>query len=217
MYLTGEERGWIFLYERLNALTTERISFTPKQLKEYAERFADWPVTDKLKVKDVFRERYSAGGAGLEDGICSNWSWCGRIVLVGDAAHKFTPSAGLGFNNGVQDIVAVCNRLRKLVAYGSKPSSDDLQKLFDDYYEERHGLLENDLKASANLTRMHAWASVWHWLLAIYVMAFSVAQRVFFSLTMSPSIQIAKVLDFVPAKEVFKGEWKWVYPMPSKE
>lgn len=217
MYLTGKERGWIFLYEKLTAPTTERISFTPKQLEEYAERFADWPVREGLTVKDVFRERYSAGGAGLEEGICSNWSWGGRIVLVGDAVHKFTPNAGLGFNNGVQDIVAVCNRLRKLVANGGRPSSDNLQKLFDDYREERHELLEKDLKASAQVTRLHAWASVWHWLLARYVMAFSVVQRMFFSFTMSPSIQIAKVLDFVPAKEIFKGEWMWLYPMPSEE
>lgn len=149
--------------------------------------------------------------------MCSNWSWGGRIVLVGDGVHKFTPSDGLGINNGVQDIVAVCNRLRKLVAHGGKPSSEDLQKLFDDYCEERRGLLESDLKASAQLTRLHARASVWHWLLARYVMAFSVVQRIFFSFTMSPSIQIAKMLDFIPTKEVFKGEWKWLYPMPSKE
>lgn len=217
MYLTGKERGWIFLYERLTAPHTERISFTPEQLEEFAERFADWPVTETLKVKDVFSERYSAGGAGLEEGICSNWSWGGRIVLVGDAAHKFTPNAGLGFNNGVQDVVALCNRLRKLVVRGTTPSIDDLQKLFDGYQEERYQLLEEDLKASAEVTRMHAWASIWHWLMARYILAFSIVQKMFYAFKMSPSIQRAKLLDFVPAKEPFQGAWKWIYPMPRQE
>lgn len=217
MYLTGKERGWIFLYEKLTAPSTERISFTPGQLEEFAGRFADWPVTETLKVKDVFQERYSAGGAGLEEGICSKWSWGGRMVLVGDAAHKFTPNAGLGFNNGVQDVVAVCNRLRKAVGKGGIPSFDDLQKLFDDYQEERYKLLEEDLKASAHLTRLHAWASILYWLMARYVLAFSVVLKIFFKFTMSPTIQRAKVLDFVPAKEAFKGEWEWTYPLPIEE
>lgn len=215
MYLTGKERGWIFLYEKLKAPTTERISFTPEQLEEFAGRFADWPVTETLKVKDVFQERYSAGGAGLEEGICSKWSWGGRIVLVGDAAHKFTPNAGLGFNNGVQDVVAVCNRLQKLVAKDGVPSFDDLQKQFDDYREERHELLEQDLQASAHLTRLHAWASFGYWLMARYILASWIVQKILLAFTMSPSIQKAKVLDFVPATEVFKGSYKWLHPMPS--
>ncbi|OHE97401.1 FAD binding domain-containing protein [Colletotrichum orchidophilum] len=219
MYLTGKERGWIFLYEKLTAPIPERISFTPEQLEEYAERFADWPVTETLKVKDVFKERYSAGGAGLEEGICNNWSWGGRMVLVGDAVHKFTPNAGLGFNNGLQDVVAVCNRLHKLVSNGDKPSPSptELQKLFDDYREERHQLLEKDLDASARLTRMHAWASTWDWIMARYVMAFSFVERIFFTLKRSPSIQKAKVLDFVPATEVCKGKYQWLYPFPCEK
>ncbi|KAK1717248.1 FAD binding domain-containing protein [Colletotrichum lupini] len=216
MYLTGKERGWIFLYEKLTAPIPERISFTPEQLEEYAERFADWPVAENITVKDVFKERYSAGGAGLEEGICKNWSWGGRIVLVGDAVHKFTPNAGLGFNNGLQDVVAVCNRLQKLTTNGNSPSPDDLQKLFDSYREERHVLLEKDLDASARLTRSQAWASTFDWIMARYVMAFSFVQKIFFTFNMSPSIQRAKVLDFVPAKEVFNGRYKWLTPFPSR-
>ncbi|OHW95232.1 FAD binding domain-containing protein [Colletotrichum incanum] len=222
MYITGTERGWIFLYEKLPETTTERIAFSEEQLEDYAGRFADWPVTETLKVKDVFKERFNAGGAGLEEGICKNWSWNGRIVLVGDAAHKFTPNAGLGFNNGVQDVVTVCNKLQKFVSElneketGAGTKATDfsaLERLFKDYREERQELLGADLEASAMVTRMHAWASTWDWFMSRYVMSWAFVQQLFITYVVTPKVQKSVVVDFISKPEPFEGTYKWLHPL----
>ncbi|WYZ38499.1 hypothetical protein EsH8_III_000413 [Colletotrichum jinshuiense] len=214
MYITGKERGWIFLYEKLPETAGDRISFTEKEIEDYAERFADWPITETLKVKDVFKERYNAGAAGLEEGICKNWSWKGRVVLAGDAAHKFTPNAGLGFNNGIQDIVAICNRLKKLVSESSvSPDFEALEAQFQEYRQERLELLETDLDQSARLTRMHAWASTWDWIMARYIMSWAIVQNMFISYIVSPKIQKSGVFDFISVSEPFRGTLQWMHPL----
>ncbi|KAL0943576.1 FAD binding domain-containing protein [Colletotrichum truncatum] len=215
MYITGKERGWIFCYEKLAEPTKERISFTEKELEEYGDRFAEWPVTGTLKVRDVFKERYNAGGAGLEEGICTQWSWGGKIVLVGDAAHKFTPNAGLGFNNGVQDVVALCNGLRKMVSEtGGSPSYETLDSFFQEYRTERLELLEKDLGQSARLTRLHAWASTFDWFMARYILSWSFIQKMLLTYIVSPAIQKARVLDFITTSEPFEpGSFQWLHPL----
>ncbi|KAK1637598.1 FAD binding domain-containing protein [Colletotrichum phormii] len=219
MYITGKDRGWIFLYEKLPETTTERISFTDEELDAFAGRFAEWPITDTLKVKDVYEERFNAGGAGLEEGLCKHWSWNGRLVLVGDAAHKFTPNAGLGFNNGVQDVVALCNRLQKFVS-GSANESDSktpdfpaLEVQFEAYRQERQERVEQDLEQSARVTRMHAWASTWDWIMQRYVLSWAFVQHLFIAYIVSPNAQKAGVLDFISASEPFEGTYKWLHPL----
>ncbi|GKT84495.1 FAD binding domain-containing protein [Colletotrichum tofieldiae] len=220
MYLSGTERGWIFLYEKLPEITTERIAFSDEQLEEYAGKFADWPITETLKVKDVFKERFNAGGAGLEEGICKNWSWNGRIVLVGDAAHKFTPNAGLGFNNGVQDVVTVCNKLQKFVSEsgekGTGTKATDfsaLERVFNGYRDERQERLGADLEASAKVTRMHAWASTWDWFMSRYVMSWAFVEKLFITYVVTPKVQQSVVVDFISKPEPFEGTYKWLHPL----
>ena len=36
-----------------------------------------------------------------------------KIILIGDAAHKFHPLAGLGLNMGIEDISTLSNLLSK--------------------------------------------------------------------------------------------------------
>lgn len=86
MYISGHERAWIFLYEKLPEKTNMRADYTDKDVEEFADRFADFPITETLKVKDAFAERLTAGMANLEEGVVKNWYY-GRLVLVGDACQ----------------------------------------------------------------------------------------------------------------------------------
>ncbi|KAF7594822.1 hypothetical protein BBP40_008152 [Aspergillus hancockii] len=112
MYVTRHDYGWIFLYERLSQPTNERISYTDNEIDALAAIFSDYTVADGMKVRDAYAKRLNSGLANLEEGILEHWNW-GRIVLAGDACHKYTPNAGLGLNHGIQDIVVLCNGLRK--------------------------------------------------------------------------------------------------------
>ena len=52
-----------------------------------AQRFADTPLTEKLKFGDLWETRTRYGLLNVEEGILSKWH-AGRMVLVGDSAHK---------------------------------------------------------------------------------------------------------------------------------
>jgi 2-polyprenyl-6-methoxyphenol hydroxylase-like FAD-dependent oxidoreductase len=216
MYITGHDRGWIFLYEKLPQPTKEQASYTDKDVEAYAARFAEFPVNETLKVKDVFALRLTSGMANLEEGLAENWSW-GRIVLVGDACHAFTPNIGLGFNNGIQDVVALCNGLRETLAATStgQPSIAALTKLFKEYQSMRYETLQGDASRSAAVTRMQAWASTPYFLMARYIMVPRFVEYLFLKFISFSVIRHGLVLDYVSSEEPCQGSVSWIHQMKS--
>ncbi|KAJ3455850.1 hypothetical protein MRS44_017332 [Fusarium solani] len=178
MYLTGRDKGWIFLYEKLVQPSNDRPFYDEKALRSFGESFAHWPLNEKLTVKDTLEDPSAiVGMTDLEEGIAKNVSWNGRIVLVGDAWHKFTPNSGLGFNNGIQDVVSLCNRLQALICVEAKPDAASLQAAFDEYYAERHEPLEADFLRSASATRLSTWETRTDYLLGRYLYSIGYVQR----------------------------------------
>ncbi|KPM39582.1 hypothetical protein AK830_g6986 [Neonectria ditissima] len=218
MFLTGRDKGWIFLYEKLPESSTERVFYDEKDINSFTESFADWSLTETLKVRDVLSGSVTAGMTNLEEGIAKNTSWGGRIVLVGDAYHKFTPNAGLGFNNGVQDIVSLCNQLKSLVAdhdssSGADPDVAALQDAFEQYQGERREALEKDYKQSADVTRLHTWANRIYHFLARHVLSLDFVQRLLVNYSTASSVRKGLVLDYISADEPFSGKVPWEHPL----
>ncbi|EDN95661.1 hypothetical protein SS1G_11540 [Sclerotinia sclerotiorum 1980 UF-70] len=158
-YLTSKDRAWIFVYEHLEMPTKKRAWYSQEDVEAFAAEHAEMPINDHLKVKDVFAKKYHAGMANLEEGIIEHWSW-GRIVLVGDAAHKFTPNHGQGLNNGIQDAVVLVNELHRCiesVGASNQPSKEELSIAFQRYQSTRTEYVKADYNLSATVTRMSAW------------------------------------------------------------
>jgi 2-polyprenyl-6-methoxyphenol hydroxylase-like FAD-dependent oxidoreductase len=215
MYISGKDRAWIFLYEKLPEKTTQRARYTDKDIEEFAAKFADYPIDEKLYVRDVFNKS-TAGMANLEEGVSKHWSW-GRMVLMGDACHKFTPNAGRGYNNGVQDVIALANRLQ-----GALKSSKDgildnatLAELFADYQRTRTETLKSDASISAHVTRLHAWSNTIYYIFARYIVPWGFVQKFIMNQLSAPQIANSLILDYVPAEEPFKGLIPWKNAMPS--
>jgi hypothetical protein len=218
MYLTGQERGWIFLYQKLPQQTRDRVSYTDSDIQAYIEEFKEFPVTDDLKVKDVWEKRLTAGMANLEEGIADHWSW-GRIVLAGDAVHKFTPNAGVGFNSGIQDIVTLCNGLWSLQStFSASPPSGNqslslLTECFGQYEVERKKVIPRDASRSALTTRVHAWANPLYYLAARYILSAKVVQYFMLEFLAKWSMKKALVLDYADVDERMKGAVEWDHPL----
>ncbi|OQE46716.1 hypothetical protein PENCOP_c001G01213 [Penicillium coprophilum] len=218
MYFSGTDRGWFFLYKRLPRPTSERRIYTQKDVDAVAEEFAEFPLTQTVKVKDVWPRMLGAGLTNLDEGIVKHWSF-GRIVLVGDACHKMTTHLGLGFNHGIQDIVVLCNSLRKAVraASGSQgPRAKVLTEIFENYQAVRMSSvcsLEGDVAKSGLETRMHAWHNPCYYLLSRYLSVPHTIEVLFMKYVMAPEFRKGQVLDYVTGEERMKGKISWVYPV----
>mgnify|MGYP000562845837 FL=1 len=66
----------------------------------------------------------------------------GRIFLVGDAAHRFPPSGGMGLNSGVQDAHNLAWKLHAVIT----DTADDT--LLDTYDPERRPIAQRNAQAS---------------------------------------------------------------------
>lgn len=215
--LNAATRGWIFVYEKLDKRSKERVSYTTADIEAFAAKHGDLPVGDRLKLKDVLSRKLSdIGMANLEEGVLEHWSGC-RIVLAGDACHKYTPNAGLGLNDGVQDIVALVNELHRCVesvGLGTSPSQDELAGVFKRYEGLRKGLAQADFDTSAYATRLCAWPNTVYWLIDQYVMGFIPSlNELMMKYKVSPKISKALCLDFVESEEPFQGKLPWAHSM----
>ncbi len=119
------KRGWN--YHAIN--TTQRgncISLNGTELKFSFWRPADWHDNEVTKDKiakvhflmfgracdfSVIDYRFWRGGASL---VAESYRR-GRVFLAGDAAHLFTPSAGLGYNTGICDAANLGWKLAAIV------------------------------------------------------------------------------------------------------
>ncbi|KAK3390049.1 hypothetical protein B0H63DRAFT_538208 [Podospora didyma] len=206
--LTGLDRTWVFVYERLENLTPERVAYTQADVEALAARHGECAITETLRLKDVFPLRVTAGMTNLEEGILRHWSW-NRIVLVGDACHKMTPNLGQGFNNGVQDVVVLVNELYRIVPSGVV-DTDVLEGAFARYQAARIDLLKKEYAGSAAWTRMSAWRNGTYRVLDRYIIpAIPWFDGFFISKVVSPRISKMAVLDFVEGEESFKGKMPW--------
>lgn len=215
-FINAYNRSWVFCYEKLATPPTSRVRYTDADMQAYAAKHGDTPIGDThLRLKDVFAQRTSGGMANLEEGVLQHWS-AGRIVLCGDACHKFTPNAGLGLNNGIQDAVVLVNELHRVCdeAAGGVPSQEELTDAFRRYHEMRKAVVESDLSFSSHTTRLQAWPNWIYWLVNRYVLpSIPLLNKIMWDTLAAPRSSKSYCLDFVEGEEPFQGHTPWARPM----
>lgn len=211
--MVGKESAMILLYEKLEKPTRERVNYSDKDILQFAESFANYPVSETLLFKDVF-ESHNAGMANLGEGVVKNFSK-GRIVLVGDSCHRFTPNAGLGLNNGIQDVVTICNGIQAAVkdSPDGNPSRASVETMFNCYRDERVAFMKKDLRASALLTRLQAWANTWFYICARFLLVPDWFQRFSIRYIAVPNMRLAPVLQYASTDESYVGTIPWAHPL----
>ena len=87
------KENWVFMYP-YDDLEINKSAFTPEYCKEL--------VLNAIGRSDIDIEILTNGGWGLGSQIAERYRHQ-NVFLVGDAAHRFPPSGGLGLNTGVGD------------------------------------------------------------------------------------------------------------------
>jgi 2-polyprenyl-6-methoxyphenol hydroxylase-like FAD-dependent oxidoreductase len=213
VYFTSHDLGYVLMFEKLINSHEKRRTYNEENICAAAKRFADFPVTETLKVKDVFSNRLAAGMVNLDEGTAKHWHW-GRCVLAGDACHKLTPNSGLGFNNGVQDIVALCNSLHKIVvtAANRDPDSHVLSKAFQQYQIDRLSTIKKHTFVSTHLVRINSWENWAYFFIAKYIMASKRLEYIMLKYLVSRFIKEGMVLDYISVEEPFSAAVAWTHP-----
>ncbi|KAI5862625.1 FAD/NAD(P)-binding domain-containing protein [Durotheca rogersii] len=243
--LAGRTKSWLFLHERLAATATGAPEVSGRNYS-VAEAAAPWERWEHLplvgedrrggegedgkatqfRLRDALACCYRAGAANVEEGVARRWTW-GRAAIVGDAAHKFSPSQGLGFSCGVQDAAALTNEVRRVTrgaGHGAKggedvssPSVRDPTAVLERYQEARRERAEYDNEISARTVRLSAWRNTISWLFSYWVLPLAPGwlSRWILRYSLGDSMRRAVVLDFLEGEEPFVGSVPWVHPIPK--
>ncbi|KAJ4420471.1 hypothetical protein N0V82_004348 [Gnomoniopsis sp. IMI 355080] len=212
--LNAERRAWLFVYEKLDKPTTERVRFTEADIEAFVAKHADMMVGGKVRLGDLIEQRRGKiGMANLEEGVLKHWSY-GRMVLAGDACHKYTPNAGQGLNNGIQDLAALGNELFAL--HTDAPTDQELTAAFTRYQAVRAEPVVQDYGFSARMTRLSAWPNWLYWFADQWVMPnIPFMNHVYLNWIISPPISKAFVAQFIETEEPFEGTMPWAESIPK--
>lgn len=217
----GSETTVIGVYERLPKPTRERLRFSQEDQDALVKRWANLPVakSSKLTLSEAYAARVQSGLVSLEEGVVEHWSWDGRVVLTGDAAHKFTPSTGQGCNNGIVDIVALVNELHKILPQGSntasRPTKQQVAATFKAYQASRFDKVVERCANAGQATASATWVDMPHKFIDKYVLSIQALQK---RLATGGAAETAKtpILDFVEGEERLNGSVPWATPMKPK-
>ncbi|OAQ75546.1 FAD binding domain-containing protein [Purpureocillium lilacinum] len=214
----GEGTSVIGVYERMEKPTREGVRYNQADEEKFIERWGHLPIIEGgLTIKEAYTNRTQAGMVNLEEGVVDHWSW-DRIVLVGDAAHKFTPSTGAGCNNGIVDVVALSNEMYhafKAVRASDPeafPTKEQVFAAFEGYQLARFETVKAGLAGASQATGAATWADTTHKFVDRHILSKQSLQK-FFANRNAPALARTPVFEYVEGEEQMVGKFPWAHPI----
>ena len=214
-FFVGEDSAIMGVYERLEKPTREPLRYTSADEQSFVAKWGHLPLTKggQLTLGQAYAQKIESGLVNLEEGIVKNWSWGGRMVLVGDAAHKFTPSTGAGCNNGIIDTVVLANQLNRAFSSGV-PSSNRLATAFKEYQDARFDEVTAGCSISSNTSAMATWPNAILKFLDVRVFSSKTVQKFLVNQGVG-TIAKTPIFDYIEGEEQIVGSVPWVHAIPS--
>ena len=207
--ITGTDRAWFGLYEKLDEPTSEHTRYTEADRTAILERRGHFYLAPGWTAKDVHAHKIGdTGMIDIEEGLTDRW-FSDRVVLVGDAVRKLEPHAGLGYNCGVTDLVVLVNGLRTLLQDGRNPSTGDLESVFRAYQDACMPTTEKMSEFSERSVRSLAWLTWKDRLMAKYVLPYVPISRYMLNNTVAPLVSESPVLEWLEEKALPHAAVPW--------
>ena len=151
----------VALFEHLDVPKEGYSRFSEEEKEAFKKRFVDIHLNESLTVGDVMENDKINWDffADQEEGKSDIVQYGGRIVLAGDSVHKITPISGLGLNMGVQQSIALVNRLNGVLSTNQSPSSATLEEAFKLFEKDCAKTLAKTLELNTILGDGVTWAN----------------------------------------------------------
>jgi 2-polyprenyl-6-methoxyphenol hydroxylase-like FAD-dependent oxidoreductase len=171
--LAQSKRVFWFLYVKLDAPSYSPARYTDADAEKLAQQYLDKPITSTLIFRQLWESRVRVKLANLEEGMQKRWH-DGRIVVVGDAAHKMTSNLGFGFNTGLESAASLTNHLVHTLSkdgnHDQHPDLVDLEHTFSQYQAQRFGRAKLFHDLTNFYTRVAAWDNFVFRCLSVFAM-----------------------------------------------
>ncbi|KAH7304208.1 FAD binding domain protein [Stachybotrys elegans] len=190
-----------------------RPKYTAADAETAAASVAELPVNETMVFAELWKKRYRAQLADIEEGVLSRWHFS-RHVLVGDAAHKVTPNMALGGNLGMESVFVLVNRLRQALVDSANEgkvnglSTLQLKTVFEQYQAQQHPRAMAILNISSAVSNAQAWATPWIKFSSMYIAPHADPRAI--TNVLGEIVRRGSVLDFLPLDhDWIKGKLPW--------
>lgn len=152
---------WI-TYIKLDPVIKEPVYYSDAEMEKVVQQYFNVTIGAGCTYKDMWDHRIRAKMTTLDEGIQQTW-YHGRVVLVGDAVHKFTPNLANGFNNAFESAAALTNQLHAMLhsptisGTETSPTLEDITTAFSAYKKARFPRVLEQYKLSHWHLRFITW------------------------------------------------------------
>ncbi|GME48263.1 FAD binding domain containing protein [Neofusicoccum parvum] len=132
-------RVYWFIFDKLHEAHRGEIPrYDKKDEEELVKRCWNDRIYEEVKFSEIFDNKISSVITALPEYVYKKWHF-GRIITIGDAAHKLNPLPGQGGNTAIETSAAFVNALiRQLKSCKAGLSDPDVEKIFDETQSARH-------------------------------------------------------------------------------
>ncbi|KAJ3487381.1 hypothetical protein NLG97_g6424 [Lecanicillium saksenae] len=131
--------------------------YTQADIEALVEKRGEDEVFPGITLRDLYKGSSEANGMQpLQNLVFDSWHF-GRMVTIGDSAHKMVTLTGQGCNMAFQDAAALMNSLtRRLDKYGGKIPKEEIEAAFCETEAARQEHVEHSRKTSYEMQESQA-------------------------------------------------------------
>lgn len=154
-----------FLFKKLekihHGLYDKVPRYTDADRDRLAEQHGDDVLIDTtgLTFRDLYENKTTGTLQALPEFAFSKWHY-GRILVIGDAAHKFNPIGGQGGNSAIEDAAVLTNHLYDLISAEKRNATNltdtNIQEAFTSIESQRVDRVTSLVKVSHDLNSIQA-------------------------------------------------------------
>ncbi|KXJ85146.1 putative monooxygenase [Microdochium bolleyi] len=212
-FLQSRKVSCFAIYEKLQAPSSERRRYTEADKLQIRQRWKHLMVMPGYSVGDLHDANpANVGLYDCEEGLVSKW-YHKRIVLVGDAVRKLDPHTGMGYNEGVTDLVVLINGIRHMLHanHSNRSRTVGLEEILSEYERLRLGKMAMVMQVARTFARMAGWLSWKDMVMAKYVQPYLGLSKLCVTHILGPMISKSPVLDWIQEPQLPQSAIEWKY------